>query len=259
MRTPSLCGVFLTNKRSVLAFTWTITTVLTLLAMITAIVMTVHVHARYKRMEHYYEELYSSGYYDNQDDGDEKEGEGEGDAQREFEEIMQLSQMASGSMTFVALYTTLIALTLALYGSTAIVGFTSLKGVYIAPCFSSTRSSDLKVGIFGGAIVFFANLLLLCAVFFGEVRVEDWNDHRDEDAREPYEVERIATVLAVTFMFLSALYTIFAILLFLFYSSDDRSMQDMQGDGVVTNKQQFATMSVAHERKESFITMSQES
>lgn len=38
---------------------------------------------------------------------------------------------------------------------------------------------------------------------------------------EPYQVERIATVLAVTCMFLSALYTFFAVLLFLCYASDE--------------------------------------
>jgi hypothetical protein len=43
--------------------------------------------------------------------------------------------------------------------------------VYIAPCFSSAGSPKLKLGIFGGAIIFFANLLLVCAVIFGEVRV----------------------------------------------------------------------------------------
>lgn len=55
--------------------------------------------------------------------------------------------------------------------------------------------------------------------------MEDWNDHRDEE-REPYEVERIATVLAVTCMFLAALYTIFAILLFLYHGSDDGGLAD---------------------------------
>ena len=49
------------------------------------------------------------------------------------------------------------------------------------------------------------------------------------DDMEPYRVERIATVLAVACMFLSALYTIFAILLFLCYTSGD---QILLSDGV---------------------------
>ena len=55
--------------------------------------------------------------------------------------------------------------------------------------------------------------------------MEDFRDRddRDRDEMEPYQVERIATVLAVTCMFLSALYTIFAILLFLCYAGDETS------------------------------------
>ena len=94
-------------------------------------------------------------------------------ADREWEAVFQLASMQSGSLTFVAIYTMIVAVALSLYGSTAIVGFTSLRGVYIAPCFSTSTgaTSTLNLGIFGGAIIFFANLLLICAVIFGEVRV----------------------------------------------------------------------------------------
>jgi hypothetical protein len=111
-----------------------------------------------------------------------RRGEGEGEecdrgsqdqnsADRQIEYMMQLATISSKSMTFVALYTMAMAVALSLCGSTAIVGFTSLRGDYIAPCFSTTGSSKLRLGIFGGAIVIFANLLLVCAVVFGEVRV----------------------------------------------------------------------------------------
>ena len=46
-------------------------------------------------------------------------------------------------------------------------------------------------------------------------------------------MERIATVLAVSCMFLSALYTIFAVLLFLCYASDESLSND--GDTDVAN------------------------
>ena len=64
----------------------------------------------------------------------------------------------------------MLATVLSFYGTTAIVGFTSLRGVYIAPCFSS-GSDQMRMGIFGGAVVIFANLLLVCAVILGEVKV----------------------------------------------------------------------------------------
>ena len=142
-------------------------------------------------MERYYESQLQDYYYqrennnDCDNDGGDGGGEGEGgeddcnrgsndennSMDRQIEQLMQLSSVSSNSMTFVALYTMAMAVALSLFGSTAIVGFMSLRGDYIAPCFSSTGSSKLRLGIFGGAIVVFANLLLVCAVVFGEVRV----------------------------------------------------------------------------------------
>lgn len=222
------------------AFTWSIANVLTTFAFFTGIALIIQIHSHYRRMERYYEsDDWISQFYTNDDDGnDGGEGQGAGshDQQEEYEEqqkaLLLLSTMSARSMTFVAVYTMLLATALSLYGSTAIVGFTSLRGVYIAPCFSS-GSDKMRVGIFGGAIVVFANLLLVCAVILGEVRVEDYRRDReggDRDEKEPYQVERIATVLAVACMFLSALYTIFAVLLFLCYASDDVMGDDVQSD-----------------------------
>ena len=130
--------------------------------------MTIHTHVNYKRQEHLRQEEYNHNYYT-----DEAQEAHAHSADREYQHFLLLSKMNSKSMTFVALYTMSMAVALALYGSTAIVGFTSLRGVYIAPCFSYPTASRLKVGIFGGAIIFFANLLLVCAVVFGEVRVSN--------------------------------------------------------------------------------------
>jgi hypothetical protein len=168
--TPALCGTFLTDKRSLVAFTWTITTVLTLVAFIVAGVMMAHTHTHYKRLERYYEQQMEYQYNNNDDDsnGDNK---GNDSTDRQYQEYLLLATMGSKSLTFAAVYTMILAIGICFYGSTAIVGFTSLRGVYIAPCFSSSGSPKLKLGVFGGAIIFFANLLLVCAVIFGEVRV----------------------------------------------------------------------------------------
>jgi len=190
MYAPSLCGGFLSDKRALVAFTWTIATVMTLLAFLLAVILTCQVHTHYIRMERYYESQLTDDYYqrnNNENDCGEGEGGEEGEeggegcnrgsqdqansADRQIEYMIQLASMKSNSMTFVALYTMAMAVALSLFGSTAIVGFTSLRGDYISPCFSSTGSSKLRLGIFGGAIVIFANLLLVCAVVFGEVRV----------------------------------------------------------------------------------------
>lgn len=168
----SLCGGFLVDRRSLVAFTWTITTVLTLLAFIIAVALMVHVHTHYMRMENYYMEQYEyNNQYNNNNNGESGDGEERSADREELDYYLQLADMSSTSMTFVGVYTVAMAVALNLYGTTAIVGFTSLQGVYIAPCFSSSANPRLRLGIFGGAIIFFANLLLLCAVMFGEVRV----------------------------------------------------------------------------------------
>jgi len=239
--TPSLCGGFLTDKRSMVAFTWSITTVLTLFAFITAVILTIQVHTHYRRLRNYYDgdDWYQSNnndYYNDNNNNNGEGGEGEeehnshDEADEQYQQIREsyelLASMSARSITFVAAYTMLLATALSMYGSMAIVGFTSLRGVYIAPCFSS-GGNKLRVGIFGGAIVIFANLLLVCAVVLGEVKVAEFNDRPEEEQdgeREPYQVERIATILAVTCMFLSALYTIFAVLLFLCHAGEEKSL-----------------------------------
>jgi hypothetical protein len=185
--TPSICGSFLVDKRSLVAFTWTITTVLTLVAFVLAVAMMIQVHTHYKHMERYYEQQwydYQQNYNSNGNSNNQGGGEGQQQQQgshdseaaseykNEIQAYLQLSQISSNSMTFVAVYTMSLAVALCIYGSTAIVGFTSLRGVYIAPCFSSEEgSAKLRLGIFGGAVVFFANVLLVAAVVLGEVRV----------------------------------------------------------------------------------------
>jgi hypothetical protein len=64
-------------------------------------------------------------------------------------------------------------------------------------------------------------------------QVADYNDRPEEEEKEqePYQVERIATILAVTCMFLSALYTIFAVLLFLCHAGEEKSILRIS-DGV---------------------------
>ena len=142
---------------------------MTFVAFLMAIVMIIQIHMQYKRMERMY------ATYDDDDYAADQEGE-EGNPEDKEEDNNEslmyelLASTSSRSMTFVGIYTMMLALALNLYGSTAIVGFTSLRGVYIAPCFS-TENSSMRVGMFGGAIVIFANLLLLCAVILGEFRV----------------------------------------------------------------------------------------
>jgi len=224
----------LTSKRSLLAFTWTVTTILTFLAFLLAIAWTIQVHSHYRHLLKLYgsNSEYSSNYYQeeegennnnnnnnneqhNEDNSHDSQDNGEDEG--EINMYIYLAQTRSTAMGFVAMYVFGLSLGLVAYGSTAIVGFMSLRGVYIAPCFSS-HNQKLKVGLFGGAVVVFCNLLLLCGVILGEFRVEDYLDGNDNEDREPYKVERIATILAALCLFLAVLWCIFAILLFLHLS-----------------------------------------
>jgi len=68
---------------------------------------------------------------------------------------------------------------------------------------------------------------------------------------EPYEIERIATVLAVTCMFLAALYIIFALLLFLYFGNEELG-SDIEEEPVGTKP----LASISNDpRRENFITM----
>ena len=161
------------------AFVWSVTTVLTIFAFATAIVLTVEVHSHYKYLQRLYDgdDWYqaSDSYYNNDNNQDENENENNESQDEKYRDqirdsYMLLSSMSAKSVTFVAVYTMILATALSMYGSLAIVGFTSLRGVYIAPCFS-IGSNKLRVGIFGGMVVIFANLMLVCAVVLGEVKV----------------------------------------------------------------------------------------
>lgn len=133
-------------------------------------VIQINSHYRYlQRTNDSDDDAYFNKYNrNNQEDEEQHSGDAEEIAQNWYP---ILAGTSSGAMTFVALYTMILAIFLSVYGSTAIVGFTNIQGVYIAPCFP--HRNKLKIGIFGGAVVVFANLLLLNAVIFGEFRVSD--------------------------------------------------------------------------------------
>lgn len=94
--------------------------------------------------------------------------------------------------------------------------------------------------------------------------MEDWRNNRrqgenhDQQAaeQEPYEIERIATVLAVTCMFLAALYSIFAILLFLYFGSKE-NLEDDELNIMPGNNHPPTTLAAISidPRREKFITL----
>ncbi len=116
-------------------------------------------------------------------------------AELDEEFFESLATTNSRGLVFAGVYTTVLGIALSLYGSTVVVGFMSAKGEYIPPCFSfrslnvieshdegisdeDSMTGPRKLwwekihrGIFLGSLVIFANLMLLCAVIFGELQV----------------------------------------------------------------------------------------
>ena len=180
---PSLCGSAVASKRSLLALGWSLTSLLSLAAFITAAIYAVQIRTHYRHIAHTYSNnnddyTYYANNYNNCEGGG---GGGEGcrshdsrDSQDEAYYYNSLASVSSGSMTFAGIYTATVALGLSLYGSLAIVGFSSVRGQYIAPCLGGSGTavqSRIHLGIFMGALVLFSCLCLVCAVVFGEFRV----------------------------------------------------------------------------------------
>ncbi len=154
----------------------------------------------------------------------EKEGCEHHDDRDEFDAnfFASLATTNSRSLEFAGVYTTVLGIALCLYGSTVVVGFMSLKGEYIPPCFSFRSMSmnqdeddtgmedsitgprklwgeKIHRGIFLGFLVIFSNLLLLCAVVFGEVQVRYFALERYFSISEYYDwLTRIFYLVFVT-------------------------------------------------------------
>ena len=94
-------------------------------------------------------------------------------------------------------------------------------------------------------------LLLFLTVY---LKVEDWEQNeRDNEDREPYEIERLATILAVTCMFLAALYTVFSVLLFLYFGNEDIDENTLDQTTTHSNK---PLVTISNDlRTDKFITM----
>ena len=141
------------SRRGMLAFGWSLVTLLTVAAFITALVFTVR------------HQLYIAQYYDgyNYDDED-----GDGD---NYYSAQASSTVSSKAMAFAALWTAMLAGMLAVSG-TVVLGYQSLSGQYYWCCSGNVHNTTpLSLGGFIGALLMFANLTLVCSVLFGEFEV----------------------------------------------------------------------------------------
>lgn len=159
----SLCGESIGSRRALLAALWSLVTILTFIAFLTALTFTLSAR-----------NLYSDGddYYDN-----------EGDREKDWDPEVAVTSRA---MAFAALWTAVLASLMTVFG-TVVLGWQSPTGQYYTCCSSNVhRTTPLSLGSFIGALIMFANLTLVCSVLFGEFEVSQDCVRRLGDENEAY-------------------------------------------------------------------------
>jgi len=189
----SVCGNIVKNRRGLLAFTFSLVTLVTLISFITALIYTI-VSAERERQ--------------NDDDYEEEE-----------EEENRVTSVTSRAETFAVLWTAILAMGISIYGTT-VLGLQSPTGKYYNCCSSAVfRTSPLSLGVFIGALLMFANLTMVCSILFGEFQIRDYQNgegDRDRDRAEN-SVERSSLAFSIMCLFLTILYAIFAVLLWIYH------------------------------------------
>mmetsp|Transcript_3786 Transcript_3786/g.5688 ORF Transcript_3786/g.5688 Transcript_3786/m.5688 type:complete len:264 (-) Transcript_3786:163-954(-) len=234
---PIICSS-LTTKRSLLGLGWSITSVVSLTAFVTAATLSASAYSYYNRMASSYAEgQYYGQYYE-----DENQEQQSNDSADDAEVYQALASVGSFSVIFAGLYTMLLAVALSCFGGMCVVGFVSPRGRYFPPMFtgtdtssatatssnatsssSSSRAMDEQnthtvnpkyLGIFLGLLVLFSNLCLVAAVVLGEFQVGSYLDDRQKEEIGYFAIERAAIFLGTMSMFLAVLYFVYAVLLF---------------------------------------------
>ena len=152
MASSSLCGDSIGSRRALLAALWSLVTILTAIAFLTALTFTLSARNLYKNdNDQYYN-------YNNNE-------------QRENQDMDPEVAVTSRAMAFAALWTAVLASLLTVFG-TVVLGWQSPTGQYYTCCSSNVhRTTPLSLGSFIGALIMFANLTLVCSVLFGEFEV----------------------------------------------------------------------------------------
>ena len=150
MVSTALCGGAITSRRGLLASLWSLVTALTAVAFLAALIFTLSTK---QDDDEYY-------YYNNNNEMEE-----------EREDLDPEIAVTSRAMAFAALWTTVLATLLAIFG-TVVLGWQSPTGEYYTCCSPQVhRTTPIALGSFIGALLMFANLTLVCSVLFGEFEV----------------------------------------------------------------------------------------
>ena len=142
------------SRRSLLAALWSIVGLLTLTSFVIAVVFA---YANQKYDNEYAE-------YNNDWSNDNKQNQYQ-------QQGYQAVSVTSRAMVFAAIWTAVLSGILVIYG-TVILGVRMPTGKYYACCAGNVhRMTPVSLGAFGGSLLMFANLTLVCAILFGEFEV----------------------------------------------------------------------------------------
>ena len=147
----TLCGDSIGSRRGLLASLWSVASMLTAIAFLTAFVYVLTT----KDNDDY------NGYYYNNN----------GDPEEENNMDPEIA-VTSRALAFSALWTAVLSGLMSVFG-TVILGFQSpFSGQYYLCCDRSVhRTTPLGLGSFIGSLLMLANLTLICSVLFGEFQV----------------------------------------------------------------------------------------
>lgn len=197
---PSLCGNAVNSRRALLASLWSIVTILTAIAFLTALTFATNTKQTYDD-DYYYDQEEQNQYIDPE------------------------VAVTSRAMAFAAMWTAVLASLMTVFG-TVVLGWQSPTGQYHTCCSSNVhRTTPLSLGSFIGALLMFANLTLVCSVLFGEFEIRDYQrdgdgqNGQDNEAAQDTAVERSSMAFSIMCMFLTVIYAGFAALTFSFSQS----------------------------------------
>lgn len=212
---PTVCGGLVQSKRSLLAVTWTIVNLLVLTAFVAAIVYTYTA----PRIQNYNKNKYNNNqYYYGYDEGREEDRK---------QEQHQGMNYTSRAMIFAYMWTLVLSIIMALYG-TLILGIASIfTGKYYWCCNHAVhKTTQLTIGGFIGSLLMYANLTLICSVLFGEFKIRDYNNDRPED-----EGDENLSISSMAFSILCAVLTVlYAAFAGMLYTYSDDVIQENAED-----------------------------
>lgn len=227
------------SRRSLLAALWSIVGILTLASFVVAIVFA-------NASKQYYD-------YGEAADGDENyynynSGDGGQNQQQQRHAGQSAISVTSRAMVFAAIWTAVLSGILVIFG-TVILGIRMPTGKYYACCAGNVhRMTPLSLGVFGGSLLMFANLTLVCAILFGEFEIRDFNfgvsrqqeneeengnnnNNNGNDGNYYDVVDQSSFAFSIMCVFFTVMYAAFAALIF--YNSNsllDESVADARDE-----------------------------